>query len=232
MLLAIALLLFALTAVLVKDRDIWFGSSEPTAYDADADTSADVSSPAARSKTPSLPLAQPSRKHLTAPDKEDAGAAPAIIANNRTALPPLEIEVVAGDSRRNVRPNNAPSVKVEMSPRAAGGNLAAAAASAPATNAAERVKISADTAQVVDRPVNPSYPMLAKQMKVQGSVVLQALIGVDGMIQDLRVLSGPSILSSAAREAVKQWHFKPYLQNGQAVETEAKITVNFTISTM
>jgi protein TonB len=123
-------------------------------------------------------------------------------------------------------------VKVEMSPRAAGGNLAAAAASAPATNAAERVKISADTAQVVDRPVNPSYPMLAKQMKVQGSVVLQALIGVDGMIQDLRVLSGPSILSSAAREAVKQWHFKPYLQNGQAVETEAKITVNFTISTM
>ena len=73
--------------------------------------------------------------------------------------------------------------------------------------------------------------MLARQMKVQGSVVLQALIGKDGLIQDLRVLSGPGILSTAAQEAVRQWRFKPYLQNGQAVETEANITVNFTIST-
>lgn len=68
-------------------------------------------------------------------------------------------------------------------------------------------------------------------MKVQGSVVIQALIGADGDIQDLRVLSGPSILASAAQEAVRQWRFKPYLQNGQPVETQAKITVNFTIST-
>jgi len=66
---------------------------------------------------------------------------------------------------------------------------------------------------------------------VQGSVVLQALIGKEGTIQDLQVLSGPQILSSAAREAVMQWRFKPYLQSGQAIETEAKITVNFTIST-
>jgi protein TonB len=47
----------------------------------------------------------------------------------------------------------------------------------------------------------------------------------------LQILSGPSILAAAAREAVKQWHFKPYLQNGQPVETQARITVNFTIST-
>ena len=91
--------------------------------------------------------------------------------------------------------------------------------------------MSADTAHVLERPVDPSYPMLARQMKVQGSVILQALIGTDGLIQDLHVLSGPTILSSAAQEAVKQWRFKPYLQNGQPVETEAKITVNFTIST-
>jgi protein TonB len=64
---------------------------------------------------------------------------------------------------------------------------------------------------------------------VEGSVVLQALIGADGLIQDVRVVSGPAILSSAAREAVRQWRFKPYLQNGQPVETKAKITVNFTI---
>ena len=46
-----------------------------------------------------------------------------------------------------------------------------------------------------------------------------------------RQLSGPAILAAAAREAVKQWHFKPYLVNGQPVETQARVTVNFTIST-
>jgi len=67
-------------------------------------------------------------------------------------------------------------------------------------------------------------------MKVQGAVVLQALIGRDGNIQGLNVLSGPDILSNAAREAVKQWRFRPYVQSGAPVESEARITVNFTIS--
>jgi protein TonB len=58
-----------------------------------------------------------------------------------------------------------------------------------------------------------------------------AMISRDGQIQDLRVLSGPPILSGAAREAVKQWHFKPHYEGAAAVETVARITVNFTIST-
>jgi protein TonB len=68
-------------------------------------------------------------------------------------------------------------------------------------------------------------------MKVQGSVVLQALIGRDGNIEDLHVVSGPAILSSAAMQAVKQWRFRPYYLSGEPVETQARITVNFTIST-
>jgi protein TonB len=68
-------------------------------------------------------------------------------------------------------------------------------------------------------------------MKVQGSVVLQALIGKDGIIQNLRVVSGPHILSNAAEDAVRQWHFRPHFEDNEAVETQAKITVNFTIST-
>jgi protein TonB len=91
--------------------------------------------------------------------------------------------------------------------------------------------VSADAARVISRPVQPTYPILARQMKVQGAVVLQALIGKEGGIQDLQVLSGPAILSVAAREAVKQWRFKPYYEAGQPVETQARITVNFTIST-
>ena len=66
-------------------------------------------------------------------------------------------------------------------------------------------------------------------MNVQGSVVLEALIGADGYVQNLRKLSGPAILSTAAEQAVRGWKFKPVYQNGQAVETRATITVNFTI---
>jgi protein TonB len=73
--------------------------------------------------------------------------------------------------------------------------------------------------------------MLARQMKVEGSVILQALIGRDGLIQDLRVLSGPPILATAGEEAVKQWHFKPHVKGAETVETQTRITVNFTIST-
>ena len=67
-------------------------------------------------------------------------------------------------------------------------------------------------------------------MNVQGSVLLQVRIGTEGNIEDVQVVSGPDILSAAAVQAVKQWHFKPYLQEGRAVETEAHITVNFNIS--
>jgi TonB family protein len=62
-----------------------------------------------------------------------------------------------------------------------------------------------------------------------GLQMMQALIAADGVVEDLRVLSGPTILVSAAREAVRQWRFKPYLQNGKPVETQARVTVNFTI---
>lgn len=98
-------------------------------------------------------------------------------------------------------------------------------------DASANVTVPAATAQRVSRSVKPEYPVLAKQMKVQGAVVLQALIDKGGRIEELHVVTGPAILATAAQEAVKQWRFKPYYQQGQAVETEARITVNFTIST-
>jgi TonB family protein len=162
-------------------------------------------------------------------------AGPSIIATQRRALPPLEVEVIAGDSHRTLQPKNN-TIKVDLQNEAVEPVTKASATTLepifkPAVEAPAQVKMSASTTQVVTRPVEPSYPLLAKQMKVQGAVVLQALIGRSGNIDDLHVLSGPAILSSAAMEAVKQWRFKPYLQAGQAVDTEARITVNFTIST-
>jgi TonB family protein len=157
----------------------------------------------------------------------------------RTVLPPLRIEVVAGDRPTPVKPGN-PSLNVDMLPGsparsatdpASASSETATADSAPLTSASERVQLSTDTNQVLTHNVRPEYPLLARQMKVQGSVVLDALIGRDGGIQDLQVVQGPTILAEAAREAVRQWRFKPYLQDGRAVETQAHITVNFMIST-
>ena len=73
-------------------------------------------------------------------------------------------------------------------------------------------------------------PVLAKQQTMEGAVVLLATIDKDGKIQSLQPISGPEILFAAAREAVKQWRFRPYYTSGAAVETEAQITVKFAIS--
>jgi protein TonB len=175
----------------------------------------------------------------SAPDTTvPVNAPPGTVTTTRTVLPPLEIEVVAGDVHRAVHPGTN-SVRVDLQPTSptqppfeapATGEASDTSASVVRT-AAEHVPVSGDAAEIVSRPVKPGYPLLARQMKVQGSVILQALIGRDGLIQDLRVLSGPPILASAAREAVKQWHFKPHYLGSDAVETQARITVNFTIST-
>ena len=235
MLAALALLLIALILVLIKDRQFWFPDNE-TADEAaiqqpdDANPQDHALTYSAKAEAPTAPAHVKAKSHPTpapVPSLEEA-TAPVV---NRTALPPLDIEVVAGDQRQPVKTVN-PSMKVDMqSGTPPLTPTPVVASSAGVSSAGERVRLSSTTQQLVTHSVEPTYPTLAKQMKVQGSVVLQALIGREGTIQDLQVLSGPQILSSAAREAVMQWRFKPYLQSGQPVETEAKITVNFTIST-
>jgi periplasmic protein TonB len=75
--------------------------------------------------------------------------------------------------------------------------------------------------------VEPVYPHMAVLTNMQGEVKLHALIAKDGTIQSLSVSSGPPILAQAAIDAVRQWRYRPYLLNGQAVEVETFITVNF-----
>ena len=251
MLIALGLLLAALIVVVVKDRDFWFPSSTQIADDSSDQPAPSETAPDQLVTKGAAPATRPARAkqhtehaapaHSIVASTVAPVPGPSITATNRAALPPLEVEVVAGGQHTVLQPPN-PSVKVDINSGAPAlpvpGALAMptnpAALAAPsnvATNAGERVRLSADTTQAVERPVEPSYPMLAKQMRVQGSVVLQALIGREGGIQDLRVLSGPAILSTAAMDAVRQWRFRPYYQSGQAIETEARITVNFTIST-
>jgi protein TonB len=227
MLVALALLLVALIVVLIRDRQFWFPSG-PTAESDSTDSSPEQAQPQTSSAPKTTGSVRAKAKQHAPPTVAAKTAAPTpVITASRAVLPPLEVEVVAGGQHRTIAPTNN-SIKVDLQP---GPSSPATASSAGVTSATERVQLSPDTTQVVSHSVQPSYPLLAKQMKVQGAVVLQAVIGKEGAIQDLQVVSGPAILSSAAREAVMQWRFKPHYQAGQPVETEARITVNFTIST-
>ena len=95
----------------------------------------------------------------------------------------------------------------------------------------QRVKVSAGvTAGLLMTKVQPQYPPLAKQARIQGTVVLQAVIGKDGSIQKLHALSGHPMLIQSAIDAVSQWKYKPYYLNGQPVEVDTQVTVNFTLA--
>jgi len=226
LMLALVLLLVALAGVVIKDRQFWFGTEQST-IDADepaaTQTVAREIPPTAKKTQPVAASAkkQVSVAKIPAQPQPQPADTPAIAAT-RTILPPLDVEVVAGDSHKTVRPGSN-TTKLEITRPAATAHAPAAGTIAAATDAAEREHMSTDAAQ----PQN--YPLLGQQMRVQGSVVLQALIGTDGVIENLRVLTGPSILASAAEQAVREWRFKPIVQNGQPVESQAKITVNFTI---
>ncbi|MGA8152673.1 MAG: TonB family protein [Terriglobales bacterium] len=245
MLAALAVLLTALIVVIIRDRQFWFPPSpEPVAIEQTPAPASPVTVPQTETAPPAAtPLkASPSKtrrghgKHSpastaqAAPDSRTA-VPPIVSTTTRAVLPPLDIEVVAGNQHRTLNPRSN-SVKVDMQPSAPADAGSAASTPVPeASQSTAQVSMSAPTAERVSRSVSPNYPLLAKQMKVQGAVVLQALIDKAGKIEDLHVISGPAILSAAAQEAVKQWHFKPYYQGGLPVETEARITVNFTIST-
>jgi periplasmic protein TonB len=78
--------------------------------------------------------------------------------------------------------------------------------------------------------VVPVYPALAKQARIQGEVRLGAIIGKDGTIQQLRVISGHPLLVPAALEAVKQWRYAPTHLNGEPVEVQTEIDVSFALA--
>jgi|SRR5947209_6558601 len=80
------------------------------------------------------------------------------------------------------------------------------------------------------RKVTPVYPPLAKQARISGVVRFTAVIGKDGTIQNLQLVTGHPLLVAAAQEAVKQWQYKPTLLNGEPVEVVTQIDVNFTLS--
>jgi len=112
-----------------------------------------------------------------------------------------------------------------------GGIVNSTTVAVPKIATPQRVRVSSGVQSgLLVRKVNPTYPPLARQARIQGVVILQAQISKDGNIENLQLISGHPMLAPAAIEAVKQWKYKPYLLNGEPVEVETQVQVNFTLA--
>ena len=112
-----------------------------------------------------------------------------------------------------------------------GGIISSTPVAVPKVATPQRVRVSQGVSQgLLIHRVQPMYPPLARQARIQGTVVLQAEISKDGTIENLRLISGHPMLAPSAIEAVRQWRYKPYFLNGEPVAVETQITVNFTLA--
>lgn len=111
-----------------------------------------------------------------------------------------------------------------------GGIISSTPVAVPKVATPQRVRVSMGVTQgLIIHRVNPVYPALARQARIQGTVILQAQISKTGDIENLQLVSGHPMLAPAAIEAVKQWKYKPYILNGEPVEVDTQVTVNFTL---
>jgi protein TonB len=185
---------------------------------------------------------------LSTTEKRPPGPAPkkstSIIASNTVVRTPPDADtqtpmVVRNEGSR--RPRSSPAPEESAQPPAPGSlgvaseNINDQAISGIMSTApmnlprpAQQVKVSQGVSQgLLIKSVEPVYPPLARQMRIQGAVELLANIGKEGSITKVKLLSGDSVLSRAAMDAVKQWKYKPYYLNDQPVEIQTQITVNF-----
>ncbi len=112
-----------------------------------------------------------------------------------------------------------------------GGIISSTPVAVPKVATPQRVRVSQGVSSgLLIKEVQPAYPPLARQARIQGQVLLQAQISKDGSIENLSLISGHPMLAPAAIEAVKQWRYKPYMLNGEPVAVDTQVVVNFTLS--
>jgi len=181
----------------------------------------------------SKPSAGKTASANTAPAQAEAKPAPAA-ADQNDVEPEVEIRKLTPAPKSKPQPEVAeaapPSLDVLGTPdeSSAVGGIVGSPVAVPKLVAPDRVRVSQGVSQGnLAQMVKPVYPANARTMHIQGSVLLEALIGKDGSVKNLKVVKGHPVLAKAATDAVKQWHYKPYLLNGQPVEVETQITVNF-----
>ncbi len=173
----------------------------------------------------------------------NAGAEPE--ESNKTPAA-SRFEVLDAQNGRRLLPRTSTSVRVQFERPGTSeskntfGNEPSLAASAPGNAASaplphargsELGHVSQQSSgELPTTQVMPEYPTLALQKNVQGSVVLKAVISKDGTLQNVQLVSPPSLLNSAVLEAVRQWRYQRHYENREAVEVETQIIVDFSIT--
>jgi TonB family protein len=227
---ALALLVTALVLVVMKNRQFWLDTLNFE------DILGQTTSETVKK---SEPLVNPARSRKTGAKQSGSSNAetPAAVfpAPQETVLAPLQVDVTYSSGQRQtiLAQNSAIHIDLQQNSQRSAIMRSGSSATGNETRASDtgvQVRFSGGSVEILGRPKEPIYPLPAQQANVQGSVVLQASIGEDGNVQGLQVISGPAMLTSAALEAVKQWHFKPHYEAGKAVPAQTRITVNFTIT--
>jgi TonB family protein len=112
-----------------------------------------------------------------------------------------------------------------------GGSVNSIPARMPNSAVPQRIRVSQGMSEgLLLKKIQPEYPSLARQARIQGTVLLQAQISKDGKVENLQLISGHPMLAPAAIEAVMQWIYKPYVLNGTTVAVETQVQVNFILS--
>jgi periplasmic protein TonB len=164
-----------------------------------------------------LPAVAPTR---ASPPESQAAATPrpALSQTQQAPLPP------APPPANNLAiPSSLRSQIASMTPNAGGNKPPEAAMSSIEPVVLQEAALR----DLLTQPANPEYPAAAKASGQKGSVVLQVLVARDGSVQEAKFLQGSLMFARAATDAVKLWHFKPYLMNGRAVSVQSVITLNF-----
>jgi TonB family protein len=181
---------------------------------------------------PTLPSLPPPTSETASPTGEPAPAVPAQPSTAvQPAVMPQATPVAVRPSTLNTTEQT--NVQVPQSLRLSNPINPMQTASTPASqqpfpSALTPLVLPEETANaLLVKKLQPTYPDQALRAGIQGMVVLQAWIGKDGSVRDVKLVRGAFVLARAAVEAVKQWSYKPYYVNGQAVEAQTLITMNF-----
>jgi protein TonB len=154
------------------------------------------------------------------PDLQESTAQPIVVSNGTSS--PARSSTAASDVA-------APSA-LEIAPSTSGGSLSNLLGNPSDTSkpVLQTLNVSQGVSQgLLIKRVQPTYPAAAMRMHVEGSVQLLATIGKTGNITAVKILSGEPLLAKAALDAVRQWKYKPYYLNGDPVEIQTQVTVNF-----
>jgi TonB family protein len=197
----------------------------------------ETSEPAPATVSSTKPRPRPrsrSKDQLTEEGRASSASAPSRKSR------PSQLEVLeSNNQRRLIKMRGGPIVRVKdwstggrvrvqtEDLATTGAPASAPLATTPAQRAARSQAISGGLLQVQEMP---EYPELAMQNNLQGTVLLRAVVGKDGRVQDILLISGPPMLASAVLDAVRKWRYKPYYRNGEPVEVETQIKVDFSIT--